>query len=59
MKKLKEVLTSNKAKAFGWQIANGIIALIILYCSDLNWAYAPVLIAGLNTLTKYINQKYL
>jgi len=59
MKKLKEVLTSNKAKAFAWQTANGIIALAILYCSDLNWAYAPVLIAGLNMLTKHINTKYL
>jgi len=56
---MKEVLTSNKAKAFYWTTANGVIALLVMYFTDVNWVYAPVVIAGLNMLTKEINRRYL
>lgn len=59
MEKLKEILTSKQAKTFYWTIANGFISLAIIYCAELEWIYAPMVIATLNLITKYINQTYL
>ena len=56
---MKEFLKSNKVRAFGWTTANGVIALTVMYLTDINWAYAPIVIAGLNMLTKEINKRYL
>jgi len=57
--KLQQVLTSNRAKTFYWGTANGVIALAVMYFSDISWAYAPIVIAGLNMITKEINKRYL
>ena len=59
MEKLKEMLKSNQVKAFLWTTMNGIIALALLYFADIDWQYAPVVIACLNMATKAINKKYL
>lgn len=59
MEKLKAFLVSNKAKAFYWQTANGFVGLAIIFFTDVEWQYAPIVIAGLNALTKYININYI
>lgn len=59
MQKLKEFLTSNKAKTLYWQFANLAILFGITMITDLNWIYAPVALPFLNGITKFINQNYL
>lgn len=59
MNNLKEFFTSNKAKAFYWQTANGFVGLAIIFFTDVEWQYAPIVIALLNATTEYINQNYL
>jgi len=59
MEKLKQILTSPRAKTLYWQMGNGIIVLAIMYITDINWVYAPVVLPLLNMATKYINQECL
>ena len=56
MQNFLNFLKSKQAKRFYWNTLNGAIGLIIVYLSDLNWAYAPILIAILNGITKEINK---
>ena len=53
--KVMKALTSNRAKAFYWQTMNGAIAIVIMMITDADWVYAPIAIATLNMITKYIN----
>ena len=57
MNKLKEILTSNRAKTFYWTVLNGFIGVFIVAIGDLNLVSTPVIIALLNGLSKYINNK--
>jgi hypothetical protein len=57
--KIIAVLTSTTAKRFYWQTANGLIGLTISAVLELNLAYAAVIVAILNGVTKEINNKYL
>jgi hypothetical protein len=58
---------STKARAFYWQTANGFVLLLIGLATTIqpdviNPAWALILaaaLAGLNMLTKHINQNYL
>ena len=59
MEKLKEILTSNKAKTLYWQSAIGVIGLVVAYLGELNIPESAILIAILNMGSKYINQNYL
>lgn len=59
MEKLKEFLTSKKAKTFYWQTANGALSLVIVYIADINWVYAPMILPILNLISKELNKKYL
>ena len=56
---LKKILLSNKAKAFYWTTANGFIAILAVGLAEFDWYFVPILLALLNGLTKFINQKYL
>jgi hypothetical protein len=58
MDKVIEFLKSKEAKRFYWNTLNGAIGLAIIYCSGLNWIYAPVLIALLNGISKELNKRY-
>jgi len=58
METIKTFLTSTAAKRFYWQTANGFVGLLITYLAQINWAYAPLVIAGLNFLTKELNNKF-
>jgi len=55
MNTIIDFLKSKQAKRFYWQTANGAIGLIIVYFTELNWAYAPIIISALNLATKEIN----
>lgn len=56
---IKEILTSSKMKTIYWQLGNGLVVLAIMYITDIDWVYAPIVLPLLNTLTKYINQELL
>lgn len=57
MDKLKELLLSNFAKRVYWTTLNGFIGLAIIYFTDSNYIYAPLVIAVLNAITKEINKR--
>lgn len=59
MKQVIEFFKHPKFEAFLWMTLNGFITVVITALGDLNWAYAPVIIALLNTLTKWINTTYI
>ncbi len=59
METIKEALISKQAKRFYWNTLNGAIGVAIITLTDIDWIYAPVIIAILNGLTKEINKKYL
>lgn len=46
-------------KTIYWQLGNGLVVLAIMYITDIDWVYAPIVLPLLNTLTKYINQELL
>jgi len=52
---IKEFLTTKRMQTFYWTTLNGFIGVIIVGVADLNWAYAPIIIAVLNGITKYVN----
>lgn len=56
--KLKEILISKHAKRFYWNVGNGFIGVLAVEVGNLDWVYAPVIIAALNGLTKYLNSAY-
>ena len=53
--KLRTIFLSNKAKAFYWTTLNSFLIIIAMGLADINWIYAPIAIAMLNGLSKYIN----
>jgi len=59
MIKIKEVLTSPRAKTLYWQIGNVVVLALISYLTDIDWVYLPFALPFLNMATKYINQKCL
>ena len=56
---IKEFINHPKFEAFLWQTLNGFLALSVVIITDLEWQYAPLIIAVLNYATKYINTKYI
>lgn len=50
---------SKKFKTFLWQTLNGFLTLAIIQLGDVQWQYAPMIIAALNYTTKWINKTYL
>jgi len=60
MEKIKEILTSSRAKTFYWTTGNALIVLVLSMIDDGTIQFkdaviTSVVIAGLNGLTKYIN----
>ena len=61
-KQLKAIwgfLTSNRLKTFYWTTLNGFIVIIGLGLADIDWIYAPIVIALLGGITKFINRDVL
>jgi hypothetical protein len=52
-------LTTNKAKTFYWTTLNGFLGIMIIQLGELEWVYAPIIIALLSGLTKFINRDIL
>jgi hypothetical protein len=59
MERIKSFLTSTVMKRFYWNTFNGVVGVAIAIIGDLSAAYVPFIIAGLNMLTKEINNRYL
>jgi len=58
MNKVKEILLSKQAKRFYWTTLAGFLGVIIVGLNNLDWLYAPVLIAIISGITKELNNKY-
>jgi len=56
---IKAFIKHPKFEAFLWQTLNGFLAISVVIITDLNWQYAPLIIAILNYITKYINTRYI
>jgi len=56
---LKKFFLSNKFKTFCWLTLEGFLTLVITELSGLEWAYAPLLMAVIANIIKFINQRYL
>ena len=54
---MKAFFTSKQFETFMWHTVNAFIGMVIVYISGENMAYAPLVIAGLNYVTKIINVK--
>jgi hypothetical protein len=52
-------LTTNRAKTFYWTTLNGFLGIMIIQLGELEWVYAPIIIALLSGLTKFINRDIL
>lgn len=50
---------TSKMKTFYWTTLNGLIVVITTQLAGIDWIYAPLLIALLNGITKYINRDIL
>jgi hypothetical protein len=63
MNKIKDIvldfLAYSKLSTFLWTTVNWLLAIIILYITENNVAYAVVIIPIINSFTKYINNKHL
>ena len=59
MNYIKQFIKHPKLETFLWQTLNGFFILSVIIISDLGWQYAPIIIAILNFLTKWVNTKYL
>ena len=59
METFKKIFLSKQAKSFYWTTANGFLGVIIVGVAELDWTFAPLCIALLNGITKYINKNYL
>lgn len=59
MNRLKELLDRSETKTFFWQTMNGGLMLALVFSTEIDWVFAPLLIALLNGLTKHINKNYL
>jgi len=59
MEKLKTIFLSNRAKAFYFTAGNSFLVIIAMGLADIDWVYAPIAIAFLNGLSKYLNVEIL
>ena len=55
---IKEIIESNKFKAFLWTSFNWCIAIILKFLWDLPYESIPVIVAILNYVTKELNRTY-
>lgn len=53
---LKTFLVSSTAKRFYWNTLTGAIGLLAVFFGEIDFIYAPVIIAILNGATKEINK---
>ncbi len=59
MEKIIKALTSNRAKAFYWQLGNAMLIGMVAYMTEIEWQYAALAYPVINMLTKYVNLTYL
>lgn len=55
MKILKKILSDKRLETWLWETANALIIIGISIIADIDWFYAPIAIAILNQVTKWIN----
>lgn len=59
MNKLKQFFTSKGFERVLWVTLNSFLVVTAKELGSFDWVYVPVLIIGLNELTRYINTTYL
>ena len=57
--KILDFLKSNIARTFYWTTLVNAFGLAMILVADLDFVYAPLILAVLNGATKYINKTYL
>ena len=55
MEILKKILSDKRLETWLWETANALIIISISIIADIDWFYAPIAIAILNQVTKWIN----
>lgn len=55
METLKKFLSDKRLETWLWETANALIVISISIITDMDWFYAPIVIAILNQITKWIN----
>jgi len=57
MNYVKDFLTSTIVKRFAWTTLAGFLGLAVVYLGQIDWIYAPVIIALIGGITKKLNTK--
>ena len=48
----------NKYSALIWQIGNWIVWIVIVYLTDIDYIYLPIIVPVLNLMTKELNKTF-
>ena len=56
MNYVKEFFTSTLFKRFLWTTLAGFLGLVVVYLGNIDWIYAPVIIAIISGITKELNK---
>lgn len=49
---------SNKVSTLLWNLGNGFIGIFIIWLTDINYIYTPVIVSSLNLITKELNKEF-
>lgn len=56
---IKQFLKDKNTEAWVWMTVNSFIVLFLTFLADVNPLYSAPIIAMMNIITKYINQKFI
>ena len=56
---IKQFLTDKKTEAWVWMTVNSFIVLSLTFLAEVNPLYSAPILALMNVVTKFINQKYI
>ncbi len=59
LNQLKQFVKNKDTEAWVWMTVNSFIILLGTYLADVNPLYSAPIIAIVNVITKYLNQKYI
>jgi hypothetical protein len=56
---IKKFLQDKRLETWLWESFNALLVISIAILADIDWYYAPIVIAVLNQITKYLNVKFI
>jgi len=51
-----KIKISNRISTLLWNLFNGFVWVFIIYITEINYVYAPIIVSTLNLITKEINR---